>query len=264
VSTEPELLVEQRDGALHMRINRPDAMNALTLGVADGISDGLRRAVEDPQIHAAVIGGVGRAFCAGADLKFVEHALQDEGEIDQIAFTQRLSGVFDEIEAAPIPVIAAVNGIALAGGLEMLLACDLVVAAESAKIGDGHANYGLLPGGGSSVRLPRLIGPNRAKYLLFTGEFLSARELEAQGLVNQVVPDDQLEDAVAGLVGKLVDKSPLGLARMKQLVNDGLQQPTATAVRLEHALSDAHRHSHDMEEGLAAFSGKRKPKFTGN
>jgi enoyl-CoA hydratase len=263
VTDEPDLLVEQREGALYMRINRPDAMNALTLGVAEGISAGLRSAVADPKICAVVIGAVGRAFCAGADLKFVEESLQGEKEIDQIAFTQRLSGVFDEIEAAPIPVIGAVNGIALAGGLEMLLACDLILAAESARIGDGHANYGLLPGGGSSVRLPRLIGPTRAKYLLFTGELLPARELEAQGLVNAVVADEALDDAVAELVEKLAAKSPLGLARMKRLVNDGLEQPTATAIRLEHALSDAHRHSHDMEEGLAAFSAKRKPEFDG-
>jgi enoyl-CoA hydratase len=255
-------LVEEHGGALYLRLNRPDALNALTIGVADALSAGLRRAEEDPAVRVVVITGVGRAFCAGADLKFVDEALKDDEAMDQIAFTRRLSAVFDQVAASPMPVIGAINGLALAGGLELLLACDLLIAAESARIGDGHARYGLLPGGGSSVRLPRLVGPTQAKYLLFTGELLPARDLPA-GLLNAVVPDEELESAVESLVSKLVTKSPLGLARMKALVNDGLEQPTATAVRLEHAYSDAHRYSKDMEEGLDAFKSKREPRFTG-
>jgi enoyl-CoA hydratase/carnithine racemase len=262
--TESDLLVERRGAALWLTINRPDALNALTFEVAEAMSAGIRRATNDPDVRVIVITAIGRAFCSGADLKFVNASITGAEETDQIAFTARLAALFDEIEATKLPVIGAVNGLALAGGLELMLVCDLVLAAESAKIGDGHANYGLLPGGGSSVRLPRRIGPTRAKYLLFTGDLVPARELEATGLVNAVVPDDELEPAVEVLVGKLADKSPLGLSRMKWLVNDGLEQPTATAVRLELALSDAHRYSDDMREGLAAFNEKRQPHFGGS
>jgi enoyl-CoA hydratase len=252
--TESDLLVERRGAALWLTINRPDALNALTFQVAEAMSAGIRRATNDPDVRVIVITAIGRAFCSGADLKFVNASITGAEETDQIAFTARLAALFDEIEATKL----------LAGGLELMLVCDLVLAAESAKIGDGHANYGLLPGGGSSVRLPRRIGPTRAKYLLFTGDLVPARELEATGLVNAVVPDDELEPAVEVLVAKLANKSPLGLSRMKWLVNDGLEQPTATAVRLELALSDAHRYSDDMREGLAAFNEKRQPHFGGS
>ena len=144
-----------------------------------------------------------------------------------------------------------------------MLCCDLVLAVRSAKIGDAHANYGLLPGGGSSVRLPRKIGPTRAKYLLFTGEFVPAADLVAPGLVNEVVEDRELIKAVERLVAKLAAKSPLVLRRMKALVDDGLEQPSATALRLEILASEVHAHSHDMKEGLAAFEEKRKPHFIG-
>jgi enoyl-CoA hydratase/carnithine racemase len=167
------------------------------------------------------------------------------------------------LERFPRPVIAAVNGLAMAGGLELLLCCDLVIAARSAKLGDAHANFGLLPGGGSSVRLPRKIGPTRAKYLLFTGESVPAEELVAAGLVNEVVEDADLMAATRRLVAKLAVKSPLVLRRMKALVDDGLEQPSAQALRLELLASEVHAQSADLKEGLAAFVEKRQPRFTG-
>jgi enoyl-CoA hydratase/carnithine racemase len=255
--------VERKGHALWLTINRPHALNALTREVADEMSAAVIAAENDSDICAVVITAVGRAFCSGADLKYVRDSIEGANPEGQIAFTARLAALFNQLEASKLPIIAAVNGLALAGGLELILVCDIVIAAESAKIGDGHSNYGLLPGGGSSVRLPRRIGPTRAKYLLFTGDLVSARELEAAGLVNQVVADEELDSAVESIVAKLAQKSPLGLARMKWAINDGLDQPTATAVRLELALSDAHRYSDDMREGLAAFTEKRAPRFTG-
>jgi enoyl-CoA hydratase/carnithine racemase len=169
----------------------------------------------------------------------------------------------NRLETFPMPVIAALNGLTLAGGLELTLCCDLVVAARSARLGDAHANYGLLPGGGSSVRLPRKIGPTRAKYLLYTGEFVPAEQLVAAGLVNEVVDDDMLIPATETLVTKLVNKSPLVLRRMKALVDDGLDQPSAIALRQELLVSEVHAHSYDLKEGLAAFEEKRKPLFAG-
>ena len=157
-------------------------------------------------------------------------------------------------------MIAALNGLALAGGLELVLCCDLVIAARSAKLGDAHANYGLLPGGGASVRLPRVIGAARAKYLMFTGEFASADAMASAGLVNQVVDDERLLQEVQALVdwNTLRPGPP-----MKALIDDGLQQPVDTALRLEILASEVHSLSHDQREGLAAFNDKRKPVFTG-
>jgi enoyl-CoA hydratase/carnithine racemase len=167
------------------------------------------------------------------------------------------------LENFPRPVIALVNGVALAGGLELVLCCDLVIAARSATLGDAHANLGLLPGGGASVRLPRKIGVTRAKYLLFTGESQSAEEFVTSGLVNQVVDDDRLMDAARSLVQKLETKSTLALRRVKSLVDDGLEQPREIALRAELLAGELHAQSFDMKEGLKAFVEKRGPRFKG-
>lgn len=260
--SEQVVLFEIRDKAAWITLNRPTALNALIPAVVHGIDAALDEVEKHPEVCAIVVTGSGRAFSAGADLKFIREssggnprALQD--------FLQGIYVTFNRLEHFPRPIIAAVNGLALAGGIELVLCCDLVIAAESAKIGDAHANFGLIPGGGSSARLPRKIGPNRAKYLMYTGEFLSARELMEMGLVNEVVPDGELTSAVEKVVAKLSNKSPLGLARMKYLVDDGLNQSQDTALRLELALFDLHTTSEDMQEGLAAFEQKRTPQFKG-
>lgn len=251
-----------RGGALWITLNRPDAMNALTPDVLAVIHASLDTAEADEAVRAVVLTGSGRAFCAGADLKYVR-AQSDQGVDATDRFLRLVVDTMNRLEHFPMPVIAAVNGLALAGGLELVLCCDLVVAARSAKLGDAHANYGLLPGGGGSARLPRKIGPTRAKYLFFTGEFVAADDLVAAGLVNVVVDDEKLVSATESLVAKIVSKSPAGLRRMKQLVQDGLEQPLETALRLELLACEAHAHSEDMKEGLAAFEAKRKPVFRG-
>ncbi len=255
------VLSEVRGGAMWITLNRPDALNAITPEVVTGINTAVEQAAADNAVKAVVLTGTGRAFCAGADLKFVRGQVGGEGAVG--GFLNSVLAMMERLETCPRPVVAALNGMALAGGLELVLCCDLVIAARSAKIGDAHANYGLLPGGGSSVRLPRKIGPTRAKYLLYTGEFVPAADLVAAGLVNEVVDDADLVPAVERLVAKLAPKSPLVLQRMKALVDDGLQQPSVTALRLEILASEVHAHSHDMKEGLAAFEEKRKPKFIG-
>ncbi len=257
---EPVVVTQQRDRSLWIRLNRPEAMNSLTPQVLQGLDAALDLAQRSPEVVSVVLTGTGRAFCAGADLKYVRTLATDRGTGDFLEGVQRLMARLDAFHK---PVIAALNGLTLAGGLELVLCCDLIVAARSAKIGDAHANYGLLPGGGSSVRLPRVIGVNRAKYLLFTGDFVSAEDMQAAGLINQVVEDGQLEAATQALANRLAAKSPLGLQRMKALVDDGLEQPESTALRLELLASEAHGHSDDLREGLAAFEEKRSPVFTG-
>src|SRR5690606_3721639 len=260
--TDTPVLSEIRDGALWLTLNRTAALNAITPGVVEGLNAALAAAEDDPAVSAVVLTGNGRAFGAGADLKHVRQAAAGD-ETAVARFLDSVLGVMGRLEKFPKPTIAAINGLALAGGLELVLCCDLVVAARSARLGDAHANYGLLPGGGSSVRLPRKIGPTRAKYLLYTGEFVPAEDLLAAGLVNRVVEDDALFEATREIVARLRTKSPLVLRRMKALVDDGLEQPLETALRLELLASEVHAHSHDMREGLAAFEEKREPRFTG-
>lgn len=257
---DPVVVTEIRNRALWMRLNRPEAMNSLTPQVLQAIEEALDEAQSRDDIIAVVLTGTGRAFCAGADLKYVRSQAGDGGTN---RFLEGVLKTMTRLDRFPKPVIAALNGITLAGGLELVLCCDLVMAARSAKIGDAHANYGLLPGGGSSVRLPRIIGPTRAKYLLYTGEFVSAEDMQVAGLVNQVVDDGQLEDATQKVADQLAMKSPLGLRRMKALVDDGMEQPEETALRLELLASEIHAHSADLQEGLAAFEEKRVPRFVG-
>lgn len=254
------VLTEVRDGAVWITLNRPSAMNSISPDVIVGVSAALDMALARNDVRAVVLTGAGRAFCAGADLKYARQARAEEGGS---AFLDDLLVLLNRLEAHPQPVIAAVNGLALAGGLEMVLCCDLVVAARSAQFGDAHANYGLLPGGGGSVRLPRKIGPTRAKWLMYTGAFASAQDMEAAGLVNRVVDDAELRDAVTSLVESIAAKSPLGLSRMKTLVNDGLEQPVEVALRQELLMTALHQHSHDIAEGLEAFEEKRAPRFLG-
>jgi len=259
--SEPTLVREIRQGAMWLRLNRPQAMNSLTPELVAGLAGAFDEAQSRDDVKAVVLTGTGRAFCAGVDLKFAR--VQMSGPAAVAAFLQSVLDTMDRIVRFPKPVVAALNGMALAGGLELVLCCDLVIAARSATLGDSHANYGLLPGAGASVRLPRVIGATRAKYLMFTGEAASAEEMASAGLVNQVVDDERLLQAVQALVDKIAGKSPLGLRRMKALIDDGLQQPVDTALRLEMLASEVHSLSEDQREGLAAFGEKRKPAFTG-
>jgi enoyl-CoA hydratase len=259
-----EVIYETRSSGAWIRVNRPQAMNALSVEVLDGIMAGLEKARADEAVRAVVLTGTGRAFCAGADLKEILSFRGEELLRGHREFLAHANMVFEAVEMFPKPVISAVNGLALAGGLELILCGDLVIASETAKLGDAHANYGILPGGGGSVRLPRAVGPAMANYLFFTGESLPATRLVACGLVNEVVPPDELEARVAEIVEVIATKSPLALARLKQLVRDGLAQETPTGVRLELLMSEAHAHSHDFIEGLTAFSEGRSPIFLGH
>ncbi len=257
---EFETLLYARQGRLaRLTLNRPKALNALNNQLIDDLVAGLDAAEADADISVVVLTGAGRAFCAGADLKQVLGDVEKGDDDGLRPFMNRARDAFNRIAAFEKPLIAAVNGVTAAGGLELLLCCDLGVAAESAKIGDAHANYGLIPGGGSSIRLPRKIGPTRAKQLLYSGEFLPAATLADWGLLNAVVPDEQLMDEVERMSAAMTAKSPLVLRRMKQLVDEGLNAPEETALKLEGMLWEAHAQCQDLKEGLTAFSEKRQP-----
>jgi enoyl-CoA hydratase len=258
------IIFDDSGDSARITLNRPEALNSISAPMIDEINQALDKLEERPTFRALVVTGTGRAFCAGADLKSARARMQDHDAASvNAAFLDDLRCLLQRLESFPAPVIAGVNGLALAGGIELVLACDLVIAAESARLGDAHANYGLVPGGGSSVRLPRKIGPTRAKYLIYSGEFLPAATLLDWGLVNEVVADDGLLEAIDRLVAKLAVKSPLGLRRMKRMIDDGLEQPLVPALRYELSLNAQHAQSHDRSEGLAAFQEKRKPRFEG-
>lgn len=237
-------------------LNRPERLNAITPAMLDAIDAAMTDAEKDEAICVIVLTAKGRAFSAGADLKEVS-------DPHPLAFRRQLLAVVARFEASPLPVVAAVNGVAVAGGLELVLGCDIVIASQSARMGDGHATYGMVPGGGASIRLAKKVGVNRAKEMLFTGDLLTAEELHAIGFVNKVAPDDCLINEVEAWVGKIVDKSPLGLARMKQLVNQSAEQSLEAALEAEFSVAALHDYSHDRGEGVAAFREKRKPQFKG-
>jgi enoyl-CoA hydratase/carnithine racemase len=242
-------------------LNRPEAMNSINDQVAEEISLALDQAEKEPMLRCLVLTGAGGAFCVGADLKFVLQIL--EGEASVRDFLEQTKSLLSRLESFPAPVIGAVNGMALAGGLEILLCCDLIVAVESARFGDAHSNFGLIPGGGSSQRLPRRVGVNRAKQMIFYGDFYTAQDMERWGLVNQVVPDGELGAAVNGIKEIFAGKSPLVLRHIKSLVNQGLDMPLEEGLSMEISAMEEHAGSHDMREGVAAFKEKRPPSFQG-
>ncbi|MCY0854671.1 enoyl-CoA hydratase/isomerase family protein [Cupriavidus sp. D39] len=259
----PSLVVEQRDSILWVRLNRPQAFNALTPDMVEQM-DAALSAAEAPSVRALVITGDGPAFCAGADLKAVLEADQgrDAGAALKL-FLERAGAVFSRLEQFPKPTIAALNGVTMAGGLEVALCCDFIVADPRARLGEGHAKYAQLPGGGGSVRLPRRIGVARAKYLMFTGELLSAATAWQWQLVDLLSEPENLRGCVEELVARCNDKSALGLGRMKRLLQQGLAQPLEVALRAEIDMCELHAHSHDRNEGLAAFAQKRQPRYLG-
>ena len=253
---------ERRGAGAWIILNRPKEMNAISVRMLDELETALIECQSDNSVRVVVLSGNGSAFCAGADLKEVLSSIKNPvpGAKD---FLDRCDDVFGFLRRLPKPVIAALNGITLAGGLELAMCCDLVFAAESAKIGDAHSNFGVFPGAGGAAILPRKIGLNRAKYLLFSGDFLPAAELEKFGLVNQVVPDADLIGEVEKFTEKLATKSPLVLRRMKEVANASLDQTQEAALRHEMLNLRQHCRSYDLEEGLRAFADKRKPEFKG-
>jgi enoyl-CoA hydratase/carnithine racemase len=262
MSTYANLVYATRGPAAWITLNRPEALNSLSFGLMRELGTVLAAARDDASVRALAITGAGRAFCAGADLKEVAEMekLSKPGDPD---FLDVVRSVFRQLRDFPKPVIAAVNGLALAGGMELVLACDLVFAAETAKLGDAHANFGVFPGAGGAAVMPRRIGLNRAKYLLFSGEHASAREMMEAGLVNRVVPDAELVASVDAFIGKLATKSPAVLRRMKEVANRSLELGHEAALTDEMLTLRDHQRSYDMNEGLAAFREKRKPVFKG-
>lgn len=239
---------------------RPDKLNPLDWATVKALRAAVAQIDSHPEVGFVVVTGEGRSFSAGGDL---EGYLRLYAHPDEFAaFLSDFWAMLGAIEASPKIFIAAVNGACVAGGLELLLACDLAVAAESARIGDGHLNFGQLPGAGGSQRLPRAIGLLRAKHLMLTGDLLDAETCERWGLVTKVVPDAELIAKAEVWVASLSDKSGVGLAGAKRLANMTLDLAYEEGLKAEIAF--VHRYATtepDATEGLLAFKEKRPPRF---
>ncbi len=244
-----------------LTLTRADKLNPLDWATVRELRAAVAAIEARTDIYAVVVTGRGRSFSAGGDL---------DGYIGLYRQPEKFAGFLDDfhqmlgaIEASSKIYIAAINGVCVAGGLELLLACDLVVAAASAKIGDGHLNFGQLPGAGGSQRLPRAVGLLRAKHLMLTGDLLSADEARQIGLVNDVVHDADLEAAVTALAARLGEKSRVGLRGAKHLANLALTTDLETGLKQE--IDYVHRYAtteRDATEGLVAFKEKRRPVFS--
>ncbi|MFT3755675.1 MAG: enoyl-CoA hydratase/isomerase family protein [Pseudoxanthomonas sp.] len=252
---------ERRGAGAWIIYNDPDNMNAISLELIADIGEALTLAEDDPQVRAIVLTGSGKAFCAGANLRMANDLLAQSPEILARKFLMPLKQLLRRVRECPKPVIAAVNGVCMAGGMETILCCDMVVAVEGALMGDQHATFGLLPAVGGAQGLIRTVGMLRAKEMLFTGGRYSAEELHQWGLVNKVVPVAELDSTVSALVEHLAQRSPAGLARMKQMANDESDMSWDVATRYEQALVLGHLFGGDVAEGLNAFAEKRKPVF---
>ncbi|GAA4025149.1 enoyl-CoA hydratase/isomerase family protein [Streptomyces plumbiresistens] len=253
------LRYELRGPVAWIVLTRPERRNALGPEVIADLGRAVAAAREDDGVRVLVITGTDDAFSAGADLAFVRSLESPKDIVDR--FLRPLTEVLRAIRELPKPVIAAINGHCVAGGLETALCCDLIVAAEDARIADGHARFGLLPAIGGAHLLSRALGPHKAKELLFTGDTFTGAQLAELGLVNRAVPGDRLEEAVTTLAESLAERSPSGLARMKEMVNDGGSVPWQLAAALELTLTEAHLGTGAPAEGLAAFAERRAPVF---
>jgi enoyl-CoA hydratase len=252
--------VERRDGAAVVTVSRPDAMNALDLEHARELRDRLAEAAEDAEARVVVVTGAGeKAFIAGADIKY----MQGLGVLDARRWGELGHACGELLETMPKPTIAAINGYALGGGCELALACDIRLAASSAKLGQPEINLGIIPGWGGSLRLARTTTLGYAKELVFTGRTVDAAEALEHGLVNAVYEPAELMDRTLALCRALAMKSPLALAYAKEAVNLALQGDHGASLRTEARLFSMLFSSEDQKEGMAAFVGKREPKFRG-
>jgi enoyl-CoA hydratase len=252
---------DMKDHVAVITIDRPKMLNALDMETLKALDDAFAAAERDPDVRVVILTGAGpKAFVAGGDISDLNarHGLPHYLEL-----AERFHEVLKGIERSDKPTIAAVNGFALGGGLELMLCTDIRIAANSASFGVPEINLGLFPGAGGSQRLMRQISPCKAKELMFTGRRISADEALHLGLVNRVVPDESLMSETHALAQIIVGKSPLVLKLLKRTIADGAEMPLSAALRHEQAMISLVFDSADAHEGMSAFLDKRSAKFRG-
>src|SRR6266511_4608383 len=253
------LLLERRDRVAIVTINRPDKRNALNIKTREEGTALLEQLRTNAAIRVVVITGAGdKAFIAGADIaEFAGRTAMMQRDV----MTAR--SLFTAIDTFPKPIIAMINGYCLGGGCELALACDLRIASEAASFGQPEINLGIIPGGGGTQRLTRLVGEGRAMELILTGDIIDARTALAIGLVNHVVPADQLEAKTMEIANRIADKGPIALALAKEAVKVSSRSNLDEGLRREVDLFALCFSTDDKDEGVKAFLEKRKPEFKG-
>jgi enoyl-CoA hydratase/carnithine racemase len=247
--------IETAHGAAVLWLNRPEVRNAFDIPMLRGLRRALATADRDPDVRAIVVRGRGDSFCVGADLALLE------GGHSWIELSRFVSRIYEGLSGSRKVTIAAVHGHAVAGGFEMMLACDFAVAAEDARIGDGHIRNGLYGSAGPIYRLPRMIGSRRAKELLLSGDLLSGRDAREWGIVNAVAPAAELEALIGRFAARFTDKSPTVTALTKLVADRGLEASAETLRVLEQVTSGVVAELADAREGLAAFQARRPPSW---
>lgn len=241
-------------------LNREEAANAMSIALLEQLRDAFYALSYDRDVRVVIVTGAGqKAFCAGADLK-ERKGMSDVEARQAIAL---IGDVVNSCEAMPQPVIAALNGVAFGGGLELALACDIRIASREAKVGLTEAALGIIPGAGGTQRLPRLIGIGRAKELIYTARRLRADEAAAYGIVEHVVAPEELHEYATALAQQMTQNAPLSLQQAKVAIHEGMQVDLHTGLTIERLAYSRLFHSQDRLEGLAAFAEKRKPNYTG-
>ena len=251
------LIVEKKDGIGYLKINRPQALNALNMETLKELKDAISELEKDKKIKVVILTGEGKAFIAGADIK----QMADLTPLEAKEFSEFGHDMLSRLENSRLPIIAAINGFALGGGCETLLACDICIAAKSAKIGQPEINLGIHPGFGGTQRLPRFVGKIKAKELLLTGRNIGADEAFDIGLVNMVVDDDKLMETAENIAKQITKKSSVPTSFIKELVNKGMNIDLDSANSLEISYFSSSFSTHDQKEGMKAFVEKRKPNF---
>ncbi|HYG57819.1 MAG TPA: enoyl-CoA hydratase-related protein [Symbiobacteriaceae bacterium] len=256
--TEPKVLLKREGHVAEVVLNNPERYNALSRRVVEELRDVAARLAADRETRAVIVhGGDARAFCTGADLK--ERQGMDESQV--VAMVHLLRETVTLYERLPMPVIAAVHGMAFGGGCELALACDLRVMSDEAQIGLTEVSWAIIPAAGGCARLPRLVGAARAKELIFTARKLTAAEALVMGLVNRVVPRDQLLNTAREIAGQIAAQGPLAVRAAKRAINGGLAG--AEALALEWEAYQSIIPTQDRLEGLNAFAQKRVPVYKG-
>jgi enoyl-CoA hydratase len=256
---EAVVTTETADAIATVTINRPDKHNALNAEVRAAFTATLASLDADPAVRVAIVTGAGeKSFVSGADIgEFASRTALDQ-------FTHsRCATIYSAAAAFKKPLIAAINGYCLGGGCEQALACDNRIATDTARFGQPEVNLGLIPGGGGTQRLARLVGAGHAYRLIYSGEMISAEEALQIGLVEEVVPPAQLMARVGTLARSIAGKSPIALKLIKEAVQASLETPLSEGLRLETALLAIALSSADGDEGVRAFLEKRRPQFTG-
>ncbi len=255
-----DVIVEREDRRLLIKINRPEVLNALRKDTFLELEQALKEFSGADACWAMIITGAGdRAFSAGGDIK----ALNNMDSSDAASFAAMTHRILDRLESIPKPIIAAVNGLALGAGCDLAIACDMVVASEKARFGEPPAGLGITTPFGGTQRLPRIVGPKRAKQLFFTGETIDAEEALRFGLVNKVVKHEELLSETRKLVEKILERAPIAVGYFKQLVNFSSYGSLGEGDKLEQELFARCFETEDKNEGMTAFLEKRKPTFKG-